>query len=84
MVRGAIGERPQRSHIDLTLEGFAAVAGQARAGYLVAMMAMDLRAAGAVIGKVPDPDPRRHPRHPHPAALAPASWRRASPAPSSR
>ena len=53
MVRGAIGERPQRTHIDLTLEGFAAAAGPARAGFLVAMAAMDLRPAGAVIAKVP-------------------------------
>ena len=53
MVRGAIGQRPQRTHLDLTLEGFAAASGQARAGYLIAMMAMDLRAAGAVIGQVP-------------------------------
>ena len=53
MVRGAIGQRPQRGHIDLTLEGFAAAAGEARAGFLVAMAAMDLRAAGEVIGTVP-------------------------------
>ena len=53
MVRGAIGERARRSHIDLTLEGFAAAAGPARAGFLVAMAAMDLRPAGPVIGTVP-------------------------------
>ena len=53
MVRGAIGERPQRTHINLTLEGFATAAGPARAGFLVAMAAMDLRPAGPVIGTVP-------------------------------
>lgn len=53
MVRGAIGERAQRGHIDLTLEGFAAVTGQARAGFLVAMAGMDLRGAGEVMGRVP-------------------------------
>jgi len=53
MVRGAIGQRPQRSHIDLTLEGFAAAAGPARAGFLVAMASMDLRGAGETIGAVP-------------------------------
>jgi non-heme chloroperoxidase len=53
MVRGALGENASPSHVDLTLEGFAAAAGAARAGYLVAMMAMDLREAGSVIGQVP-------------------------------
>ena len=53
MVRGAIGERAQRTHVDLTLEGFAAAAGPARAGFLVAMAAMDLRPAGPTIGTVP-------------------------------
>jgi pimeloyl-ACP methyl ester carboxylesterase len=53
VVRGAIGERALRTHIDLTLEGFAGAAGQARAGFLVAMAAMDLRPAGPVIGTVP-------------------------------
>jgi non-heme chloroperoxidase len=53
MVRGALGERASRSHVDLTLEGVASAAGQARAGFLVAMAAMDLRPSGRVIGKVP-------------------------------
>ena len=53
MVRGAVGQRPQRAHIDLTLEGFAAATGAARAGFLVAMAAMDLRAAGTTIATVP-------------------------------
>jgi pimeloyl-ACP methyl ester carboxylesterase len=53
MVRGAIGQRPQRAHVDLTLEGFAAASGAVRAGFLLAMAAMDLRAAGATIATVP-------------------------------
>ncbi len=53
MVRGAIGQRPQRAHVDLTLEGFAAASGAVRAGFLVAMAAMDLRTAGATIARVP-------------------------------
>jgi non-heme chloroperoxidase len=52
-VRGALGQRASRHHVDLTLEGFAAVTGQARAGFLGAMAAMDLRGAGEVIGAVP-------------------------------
>jgi pimeloyl-ACP methyl ester carboxylesterase len=52
-VRGAIGERAQRTHIDLTLEGVASAAGAARSGFLVAMAAMDLRPAGRTIGEVP-------------------------------
>ena len=43
MVRGSIGQQPRRAHIDLTLETFAATTGTARAGYLLAMLAMDLR-----------------------------------------
>jgi non-heme chloroperoxidase len=43
MVRGSIGRQPRRAHIDLTLETFAATTGTARAGYLLAMLAMDLR-----------------------------------------
>lgn len=43
MVRGSIGAQPRRAHIDLTLETFAATTGTARAGYLLAMLAMDLR-----------------------------------------
>lgn len=45
MVRRSLGKQPHRDHIDLTLETFAATSGAARAGYLVAMAAMDLRPA---------------------------------------
>ena len=44
MVRGSLGQRVHRAHLDHTLEHFAATHGAARAGYLVAMAAMDLRA----------------------------------------
>lgn len=49
VVRGSIGQQPRRAHIDQTLESFAATTGVARAGYLAAMAAMDLRAAVAGI-----------------------------------
>lgn len=45
MVRRSIGQQARRSHIDLTLEGFANTTPAARVGYLVAMAAMDLRTA---------------------------------------
>ncbi len=44
MVRGSLGRWARRSHVDLTLETFADTTGVARAGYLLAMAAMDLRA----------------------------------------
>ena len=53
MVRGAMGKTAHRHHIDLTLEGFAAATGPARAGFLVAMAAMDLRGAGETLAAVP-------------------------------
>jgi pimeloyl-ACP methyl ester carboxylesterase len=53
MVRGSLGEQALPDHLDLTLEGFATTTGWARAGFLVAMASMDLRAAGPVIGEVP-------------------------------
>ncbi len=43
MVRRSLGPQAHRSHIDLTLETFAATTGVARVGYLVAMTGMDLR-----------------------------------------
>jgi pimeloyl-ACP methyl ester carboxylesterase len=43
LVRGSLGQQARRAHVDLTLETFAATTGVARAGYLVAMAAMDLR-----------------------------------------
>lgn len=43
LVRGSLGRRPQRSHVDLTLESFASTTGVARAGFLAAMATMDLR-----------------------------------------
>ena len=47
MVRGAIGERPQRSaHRPHPARGSPLPPGQARAGFLVAMAAMDLRRGG--------------------------------------
>jgi non-heme chloroperoxidase len=49
MVRGAIGQQPRRAHIDLTLETLANTTGTARAGYLLAMLAMDLRPGLATI-----------------------------------
>lgn len=45
IVRGSIGQQPRRSHIDLTLDSFANTTPVARAGYLTAMAAMDLRHA---------------------------------------
>lgn len=45
VVRGSIGQQPRRSHVDLTLDGFANTTPIARAGYLTAMAAMDLRHA---------------------------------------
>jgi pimeloyl-ACP methyl ester carboxylesterase len=53
MARGALGQQARRAHVDLTLEGLASTTGVARAGFLVAMAAMDLRPAGATIGTVP-------------------------------
>ena len=49
VVRGSIGQDARRAHIDLTLETFAGTTGVARAGFLVAMAAMDLRAGLAHI-----------------------------------
>jgi pimeloyl-ACP methyl ester carboxylesterase len=49
LVRGSIGQQPRRSHIDLTLDSFANTTPVARAGYLTAMAAMDLRHALEVI-----------------------------------
>jgi non-heme chloroperoxidase len=43
MVRRTIGKAARRSHIQATLDAWAATTGNARAGYLVAMSAMDLR-----------------------------------------
>jgi pimeloyl-ACP methyl ester carboxylesterase len=43
MVRGSLGKAPHRSHLDATLDAFAATTGAARAGYLLAMADMDLR-----------------------------------------
>lgn len=43
MVRRSIGKPARRSHIQATLDAFAATTGNARAGYLVAMSSMDLR-----------------------------------------
>jgi pimeloyl-ACP methyl ester carboxylesterase len=43
MVRRSLGQHPRRDDIDLTLETFAATTGTARSGYLLAMLAMDLR-----------------------------------------
>jgi pimeloyl-ACP methyl ester carboxylesterase len=53
MVRGAIGQRPQRTHIDLTLEGVTATAAAVRSGFLLAMAEMDLRDAGRTLSLVP-------------------------------
>lgn len=53
VARGALGQQARRTHVDLTLQGLASTTGAARAGFLVAMAAMDLRAAGAAIGAVP-------------------------------
>jgi pimeloyl-ACP methyl ester carboxylesterase len=53
MVRGAIGQRPQRTHIDLTLEGVTATAAAVRTGFLLAMAEMDLRDAGRTLASVP-------------------------------
>jgi pimeloyl-ACP methyl ester carboxylesterase len=53
MVRGAIGQRPQRTHIDLTLEGVTATAAAVRTGFLLAMAEMDLRDAGRTLATVP-------------------------------
>jgi pimeloyl-ACP methyl ester carboxylesterase len=53
MVRGSLGELAHPEHIDLTLEGLVSTTGWARAGFLVAMASMDLRAAGPIIGEVP-------------------------------
>lgn len=43
MVRRTIGRPARRSHVQATLDAFAATTGNARAGYLVAMSGMDLR-----------------------------------------
>jgi pimeloyl-ACP methyl ester carboxylesterase len=43
MVRRTIGKPARRSHVQATLDAWAATTGNARAGYLVAMSAMDLR-----------------------------------------
>ena len=43
LVAGAIGRPRRRSHVEATLDAFAATTGMARAGYLVAMSSMDLR-----------------------------------------
>jgi pimeloyl-ACP methyl ester carboxylesterase len=53
MVRGAIGQQPQRTHIDLTLEGVTATAAAVRTGFLLAMAEMDLREAGRTLAAVP-------------------------------
>ncbi len=53
MARGALGQHAQRAHVDLTLEGLAGTSGVARAGFLAAMAAMDLRTAGEIVGTVP-------------------------------
>lgn len=53
VARGALGQQARRAHVDLTLEGLASTTGVARAGFLVAMAAMDLRGAGATLGTVP-------------------------------
>ena len=53
MVRGAIGQRPQRTHIDLTLEGVTETAAPVRTGFLLAMAEMDLREAGSTLASVP-------------------------------
>jgi pimeloyl-ACP methyl ester carboxylesterase len=49
VVRGSIGQQARRSHIDLTLDSFANTTPVARAGYLAAMAAMDLRHALEVV-----------------------------------
>jgi pimeloyl-ACP methyl ester carboxylesterase len=43
LVRGSIGQTPQRAHVELTLDGWARTTGYARAGFLTAMASMDLR-----------------------------------------
>lgn len=42
-VSGSIGRPRRRTHVESTLDAFAATTGNARAGYLVAMSGMDLR-----------------------------------------
>lgn len=42
-VRRSVGTRARRAHVEATLEAFAATPGAARAGFLSAMVAMDLR-----------------------------------------
>jgi non-heme chloroperoxidase len=49
LVRGSLGQRARRSHIEQTLESFASTSGVARAGFLAAMAAMDQRVALAGI-----------------------------------
>ena len=53
MARGALGSQARRAHVDHTLDGLASTTGVARAGFLVAMAAMDLRSAGPIVGSVP-------------------------------
>ena len=45
IARGSIGRSPQRSHVELTLHGWARTTGYARAGFLACMAGMDLREA---------------------------------------
>jgi pimeloyl-ACP methyl ester carboxylesterase len=52
-VRGALGQDPHPTHLELTLDGVASAAGAARAGFLLAMADMDLRHGGATLGRVP-------------------------------
>lgn len=50
MSRGAVGVQAHRAHVEATHAGFAGTSGAARAGFLVAMSAMDYRNALASIG----------------------------------
>lgn len=51
--RRAIGQRAQRAHVDLTLEGVTSAPAVVRSGFLLAMAEMDLRGAAETIAGVP-------------------------------
>lgn len=50
LARRSLGRTPRRADVELTLDGFARTSGTARAGFLLAMSAMDLREVLGSIG----------------------------------